>query len=173
MIFRYSYLYTVMITTFFGGRSFYRSNTLDRTLLGVHETARSQTDARSHILVRTYLERRVGLCSTWAFLWFGFPAPALSIDLNSNSDKTYKVTPMIKSRIKSLQTTQTAFLIRNAIWVSGGGGGDVQNIFVQGSVQGENRMKPLVRTSFLGTRPSGLPSPGWPFFCGDDRKPNL
>ena len=62
-----------MITTFFwggklgiwgGGGRFYPSNTLDRTLLGVHETARSQTDARSHILVRTYLERRVGLCAT-------------------------------------------------------------------------------------------------------------
>ena len=34
-------------------------------------------------------------------------------------------------------------------------------------------MKPLVRTSFLGTRPSCLPSPGRPFFCTDDRKPNL
>ena len=26
---------------------------------------------------------------------------------------------------------------------------------------------------FLGTRPSCLPSPGRPFFCTDDRKPNL
>ena len=37
----------------------------------------------------------------------------------------------------------------------------------------ENRMKPSVRTSFLGTRPSCLPSPGALFFCTDDRKPNL
>ena len=34
-------------------------------------------------------------------------------------------------------------------------------------------MKPLVRTSFLGTRPSYFPSLGRPFFCTDDRKPNL
>ena len=34
----------------------------------------------------------------------------------------------------------------------------------------ENHVKPLVRTSFLYTRPSCLPSPGRPFFCTDDRK---
>ena len=34
-------------------------------------------------------------------------------------------------------------------------------------------MKPLVRTSFLGTRPSCHPFPGWPFFCTDDQKPKL
>ena len=79
-----------MITTFFGGEA---GNSGGGEVLPLHETARSQTDAHIHILVRTYLERRVGLCATWAFLWFGFPAPALSIDLNSNSDKTYKVTP--------------------------------------------------------------------------------
>ena len=37
----------------------------------------------------------------------------------------------------------------------------------------ENPMKPFVRTSFLGTRPSCLPSPGWRFFDKDGRKPNL
>ena len=37
----------------------------------------------------------------------------------------------------------------------------------------ENHMKPFVRTSFLGTRPSCLPSPGRPFFAADDRKPIL
>ena len=42
--------------------------------------------------------------------------------LNSNNDKTYKVTPE-SNRRESLQTTQIAFLIRNAFWVSGGGEG--------------------------------------------------
>ena len=37
----------------------------------------------------------------------------------------------------------------------------------------ENPMKPFVRTSFLGTRRSCLPSPGWRFFDTDDQKPNL
>ena len=37
----------------------------------------------------------------------------------------------------------------------------------------ENPMKPFVRTSFLGTRPSCFPSPGWPLFDTDDRKPIL
>ena len=37
----------------------------------------------------------------------------------------------------------------------------------------ENPMKPFVRTSFLDTRPSCLPSPGRPFFCTEDRKPNF
>ena len=37
----------------------------------------------------------------------------------------------------------------------------------------ENHMKPFVKTSFLGTRPSCLPSPGMPFFAADDRKPIL
>ena len=36
----------------------------------------------------------------------------------------------------------------------------------------ETHMKPFVRTSFLGTKPSCLPSPGLPFFDTDDRKPN-
>ena len=31
----------------------------------------------------------------------------------------------------------------------------------------------IVRTSFLGTRPSCPPSPWWRFFDTDDRKPNL
>ena len=37
----------------------------------------------------------------------------------------------------------------------------------------ETHMKPTVRTSFLGTRPSCLPSPGRPLFDTDDRKPIL
>ena len=37
----------------------------------------------------------------------------------------------------------------------------------------ENHMKPFVRTSFLGTRPSCSPFPGRQFFCTDDRTPNL
>ena len=41
----------------------------------------------------------------------------------------------------------------------------------------ENPMKPFVRTSFLGTRPSCLPSPGRPFFytefiTGPHRQPS-
>ena len=35
----------------------------------------------------------------------------------------------------------------------------------------ENPAKPFVRTSFLVTGPSCLPSPGGPFFFTDDRKP--
>ena len=34
-------------------------------------------------------------------------------------------------------------------------------------------MKPFVRTSFLRTRPSCFPSPGWPLCDTDDRKPIL
>ena len=37
----------------------------------------------------------------------------------------------------------------------------------------ETHMKPFVRTSFLGTRPSCLPFPGRPLFDTDDRKPIL
>ena len=37
----------------------------------------------------------------------------------------------------------------------------------------ENHMKPFVRTLFLGTRPSCLPSPGRSLFNTDDRKLNL
>ena len=62
-----------------------------------------------------------------------FQAPTSSIDLNSNYDKTYKVTPMIKL----LWTTQIALLIHSTFWVSEGGRYIVQKkVFVQGSVQG-------------------------------------
>ena len=37
----------------------------------------------------------------------------------------------------------------------------------------ENPMKPFVRTLFLRTRPSCFPSPGWPLFDTNDRKPIL
>ena len=60
-------------------------------------------------------------------------------------------------------------------WVSlggGGGGGEVQKIFVQEKIVW-NHLKPLVRSSFLGTRSSCLPSPWCTFFCRDDRKPKL
>ena len=62
-----------------------------------------------------------------------FPsANIINIDLNSNYDKTYKVTAMIES----LWTIDSQHF-----WVSAGGGGggrgEVQKIFVQGSVQGD------------------------------------
>ena len=40
--------------------------------------------------------------------------------------------------IESLRTTQIALLIRNAGGGGGGSGGEVQKIFLQGSVQGKN-----------------------------------
>ena len=45
-------------------------------------------------------------------------------------------------------------MIRNAFWVSGGRGRGTKNIHAR-----ENRMKPVVRKSFLGTRPRVFPSP--------------
>ena len=79
--------------------------------------------------------------------------------------------------IESLRKTQIISLLDSqrllGFWEGGGGGRPgTKNILAR--VRGrENRMKPVVRTSFLGTRPSCLPSPGRPFFCTDDRKPNL
>ena len=84
--------------------------------------------------------------------------------------------------IESLRKTQIISLLDSqrllGFWEGGGGGGEggrrrgTKNILAR--VRGrENRMKPVVRTSFLGTRPSCLPSPGRPFFCTYDRKPNL
>ena len=51
---------------------------------------------------------------------------------------------MVSDMIESLRSTQIAFLIRNAFWVSWGG---------------KNRTKPLVRITFLGTRPLVFPPP--------------
>ena len=68
------------------------------------------------------------------------------------------------SKRESLRTTQIAFLIRNdsGFRAGGGGGGEVQKIFVQGK-NVWNHLKPLVRSSCLGTRPSCLPFPGCRF----------
>ena len=80
-------------------------------------------------------------------------------------------TSILKERIAS--NNANSVLDSQRFWVSGGGGGrrGTKNIRAR-----ENRMKPLkplVRSSFLGTRPSCLPSPGCTFFCRDDRKPKL
>ena len=61
--------------------------------------------------------------------------------------------------------------VRNAFWVSWGAGRRRGTKSIRARVCArENPMKPFVRTSFLGTRPSFLPSPGRPFFSTDDRK---
>ena len=79
--------------------------------------------------------------------------------------------------IESLRTMQIAFLrfaTPSEFLGGGGGGGDeVQKVFRARVRARENPMKRFVRTSFLSTRPSCLPSPGGPFFYTDDRKPNL
>ena len=83
-----------------------------------------------------------------------FPAPITTSlnDLNSNSDK---FPSMVSDMIESLRSTQIAFLIRNAFWVSWGSGQGTKNIRAR-----ENRMKQVVRTSFLSTRPRVFPPPG-------------
>ena len=99
-----------------------------------------------------------------------FPAPTSSTDLNSNNDKTYKVTPMIESL---LNDANSRLQVRNPFWVfQGVRRRGTKSIRARVRAR-ENNMKPFVRTSFLGTRPSCHPSPGRPFFCTDDRKPNL
>ena len=70
-------------------------------------------------------------------------------------------TSIVKERIAS--NNANSVLDSQRFWVSGGGGGgEVQKIFVQGKIVW-NHLKPLVRSSFLGTRPSCLPSPGCRF----------
>ena len=83
-----------------------------------------------------------------------FPAPITTSlnDLNSNSDK---FPSRVSDMIESLRSTQIAFLIRNAFWVSWGSGQGTKNIRAR-----ENRMKQVVRTSFLSTRPRVFPPPG-------------
>ena len=116
---------------------------------------RSKTDAHSHLLESTYRERCDGFACNES-ISVSFPAPTSSTDLNSNNDKTYKVT----TTIESLRTTQSITLLDcNAFWVSGrrrrrGMKNNRTRIRAR-----ENRMKPLLRTSFLGTRPSCLPPP--------------
>jgi len=73
--------------------------------------------------------------------------------------------------IESLQTTQIAFFrfATPSGFLGGWGGGrrrGTKSIRARDRAR-ENPMKPFVRTSFLGTRPSCPPSPGRPFFCTD------
>ena len=129
---------------------------------------RSKPDAHSHLLVRTYRERRVGLNATRAFLWVSQRQHHLT-DLNSNNKKIIEWLPY---RIASINTN-SLLQVRNALWVFQGERSRGTKSIRARVCARENHMKPFVRTSFLGTRPSCLPSPGGPFFCTDDRKPNL
>ena len=77
--------------------------------------------------------------------------------------------------IESLRTTQIVFFrfATPSGFVGGGGGraGDAETRYKKYPCKGScNPMKPFVRTSFLGTKPSCLPSPGRPFFYPNDRK---
>ena len=102
-------------------------------------------------------------------LWFGFPAPRSLNDLNLNSDKTYKVTPFHGQwydRITSINANSLLDSQRLLGFVRGGG--EVQTIFV---------LRKIVWTSAVNIvsryQTSCLSSPGWSFFCADDRKPKL
>ena len=86
--------------------------------------------------------------------------------------------------IESLRTTQIAFFrFATSSRFLGRGGGErrgTRSIPAGGPARvparvpaRENPMKPFVRTSFLGNRPSCLSYPKGPFFCTDDRNPNL
>ena len=78
--------------------------------------------------------------------------------------------------IESLRTTQIVFFrfATPSGFVGGGKGGGKRRRgtkSIRARVRArENPMKPFVRTSFLGTKPSCLPSPGRPFFYPNDRK---
>ena len=67
--------------------------------------------------------------------------------------------------MESLETTQIAFFrFATPSGFLGGGGRGRGTKSIRAMVRArENRMKPFGRTSFLGTRPSCLPSPGGPF----------
>ena len=74
--------------------------------------------------------------------------------------------------IESLRTTQIAFFrFATPCGFSGGAQTRYKKYPCKGSCK--RYMKPFVRTSFLSTRPSCLPSPGRPLFDTDDRKPIL
>ena len=85
-----------------------------------------------------------------------FQAPTLwATDLNSKSDKTCRVTPMIES----LWTTQIAFF-RFAAPSWGVGGDEVQKVFVQESVQGKIVWNHLWEHRFSVRDPRVFPPPG-------------
>ena len=122
----------------------------------------------SHLLVWTYRERRVGLNATRAFLWVSQRQHHLT-DLNSNNKKVIECS---HDRIAS-NNANSLLQVRNALWVfQGERRRGTKSIRARVRAR-ENHMKPFVRTSFLGTRPSCLPSPGRPLFAADDRKPIL
>ena len=129
---------------------------------------RSKRDAQSHLLVWTYRERRVGLNATRAFLWVSQRQHHLT-DLNSNNKK---IIQWLHDRIAS-NNANSLLQVRNALWVfQGERRRGTKSIRARVHAR-ENHMKPFVRTSFLGTRTSSLPSPGRPFFAAYDRNPIL
>ena len=132
---------------------------------------RSKPDAHSHLfslLVWTYRERRVGLNATRAFLWVSQRQHHLT-DLNSNNKKLKGYS---HGRIAS--NNANSFLqVRNALWVFQGERRQGTKSIRARVHARENPMKPLLRASFLRTRPSCFPSPGWPLCDTDDRKPIL
>ena len=76
--------------------------------------------------------------------------------------------------VESLRTTQIAFFrFVTPCGFFRGSADKVQTSIRARLLARETHMKPFVRTSFLGTRPSCLPSPGRPLFDTDDRKPIL
>ena len=129
---------------------------------------RSKRDAQSHLLVWTYRERRVGLNATRAFLWVSQRQHHLT-DLHSNNKKIIEWLPWSIASNNANSLLQA----RNALWVFQGERRPGTKSILARVRARENHMKPFVRTLFLGTRPSCLPSPGRPFFCTNDRKPNL
>ena len=78
------------------------------------------------------------------------------------------VTPMVES----LRTTQIAFFrFATPCGFLRGSADKVQGKSIRARLRArETHRKPFVRTSFLGTRPWCLPSPGRPLFETDDRK---
>ena len=129
---------------------------------------RSKPDAHSHLLVWTYREQRVGLNATRAFLWVSQRQHHLT-DLNSNNKKIIEWLP---DRIAS-NNANSLLQVRNALWVfQGERRRGTKSVRARVRAR-ETHMKPFVRTSFLGTRSSCLPSPGRPLFDTDDRKPIL
>ena len=99
-----------------------------------------------------------------------FPSTNIINWLKLEQENNYRVTPMIEL----FRTTQIAFFRFATPSGFQGRGGRRGRKSIRARVRArENPMKPFVRTSFLGTRPLCLTSPGRPFFCPDDRKPNL
>ena len=100
-----------------------------------------------------------------------FPAPSSSIDLNSNNDKTYKVTPMIKlSRNASIEQRKKPSWFATISEFLG-----VEARYTKYSRKGQCKEKwnHFWDNRFSVLNPPCFSSPGRPFFCTDDRKPKL